>query len=104
MKDSKGHGSDSHGMANRQNAGNHQAGVLRLGRPLWGPAPNGTATIEQRDQSLPGWRGKVVTGLSNSLARPEAKAERIAMRMQADNKRFMRASDPNTKMRVRIDR
>jgi len=33
MKDAKGHGSDARGMASAATAGNHQSGVLRLGRP-----------------------------------------------------------------------
>ena len=32
MKDAKGHGSDSRGMASAVTAGNHQRGVLRIGR------------------------------------------------------------------------
>ena len=44
MKDALGHGSDARGMASAATAGNHQAGVLRLGRP--------GAKIQQHDSSL----------------------------------------------------
>lgn len=34
MKDAFGHGSNKRGMANAATAGNHQRGVLRVGRPF----------------------------------------------------------------------
>jgi hypothetical protein len=99
MKDAKGHGSDAHGMANRETAGNHQTGVLRIGRPV-PPAPN-TALIQARDRvsfaPMTVWGNVRRVGLARPNAgrgyggstNPKAKAERVALAMQADKRRLV---------------
>ena len=96
MKDALGHGSDARGMASAATAGNHQVGVLRIGRPA--------AKIQQHDSSLIGtpWRTRMQTDLSKSRQAPQARAERIALRMQADNRRNMQRGSPDIFTRVRV--
>lgn len=98
MKDALGHGSDARAMANRQTAGNHQSGVLRLGRPP------GTALIQEREKIPQGtiWHNLMAVGLTSSprSSNPRAKAERVAMGMSQD-KRRVSPFGTDTKMRVR---
>jgi hypothetical protein len=97
MKDAKGHGSDSRGMASASTAGNHQQGVLRVGRP--------DAKIQQHDSALIGtpWRTVQKIGLAGvHSVRPEAKAERVALRRQADNRHYMQRNSPDIYTRVRV--
>lgn len=74
MKDAKGHGSDARGMASAATAGNHQRGVLRLGRP-------GNIKVQELNTALMGppwqtigrYRGTAVAERQAQLARVDKK-------------------------------
>lgn len=76
MKDAFGHGSNKRGMANAANAGNHQRGVLRVGRPFK------VQQLALDTQIGAPWR--TVKAVSNRTV-----AEKIAQNMRAD-KGYMR--------------
>lgn len=70
MKDAKGHGSDARGMASAGTAGNHQAGVLRIGRP--------TYKLQQLNPKLAGTPWQTVGKFRNpTVAEFQAKYSRI---------------------------
>jgi hypothetical protein len=71
MKDKGGHGSDKHGMANPATTGNHQRGVLRVGRPYK------VQELALDTQIGAPWR--TVKAVGNRTV-----AEKIAMGMRAD--------------------
>jgi hypothetical protein len=71
MKDALGHGSDSRGMASAATAGNHQRGVLRVGR----------IKVQQLNTKLMGQPWQTV-GRYKGLA----VAERQAQHARVDNK------------------
>jgi hypothetical protein len=81
MKDERGHGSNKRGVqtATRANAGNHQAGVLRIGGPI---------KVQQLNPKLAGQPWETVRGYRNRTV-----AERQAQYARVDN--------PNTLVRVR---
>ncbi len=97
MKDALGHGSDKRGTANASNAGNHQTGVLRIGRPpgtakvqelSQGPAPNA------QQVGNPLWQTTKVVGPSSQTGRkmlggkyrqPNTRAEHVAQMKRIDN-------------------
>lgn len=82
MKDQFGHGSNKSGMASAATAGNHQQGVLRVGKPF---------KVQQLalDTSI-GAPWRTVKSFSNKTV-----AEKVAMGMR------VRGTEPNPYVRIR---
>jgi len=72
MKDAGGHGSNKHGMASPATAGNHQRGVLGVGRPY---------KVQELalDTHIIGAPWRTIKAVGNKTV-----AERIAQNMRAD--------------------
>ena len=86
MKDALGHGSDSRGMATAATAGNHQAGVLRVGRQY---------KVQQFNKNLVGQPWETVNRIGgkpiprdrdNRRSSASTVAENVAKGMRADNR------------------
>lgn len=92
MKDAKGHGSDKRGMASANSAGNHQRGVLSIGRPQY--------RVQEAVPSRGVWQTTNVIGgkpipsdRDNGRSGTSTIAENVARYMRADNRNAaMRAS------------
>jgi hypothetical protein len=93
MKDAKGHGSDARDAAtvNRQTAGHHQAGVLRVGR----------FKVQQFNQNLVGQPWETINRIGGKPIPADRATGRSAARTVAENvARGMRADNRNSGMRA----
>jgi hypothetical protein len=87
MKDALGHGSNPRGGATTvDNAGNHQTGVLSIGRPMKVQLFN-PGLVGQPWQTIGRIGGKPIPGdRANRRSSAKVVAERVALRMKADER------------------
>lgn len=93
MKDAQGHGSDARGAAsvNRQTAGHHQAGVLRIGRQY---------KVQQFNPGLIGQPWETTNRIGGKPIPGDRKTGHSAASTVAENvAKYMRADNRNSGMR-----